>query len=908
MRYRFAHVLLFLVCLFAGSVTARTQVLDVVAEVLTPALDVQPRQTVSLQVRFTNAGTAWRTVASTLAVPAGWIVLVPPADVTLAPGEVYVVLLAVLVASDAAASVYTFPLTYRTGASGPSAEAAFTVRVPAIDQATLTLEDAPAVVSAAVPHRVEFLLHNTGNTTHEWDLTASSSLSLPVDLTPGVVALGPGDSATVVALVGAPERLAQQQTHALTITATSRSAPAVRATARAAVPMVPTNLPAASALHSFPLTLSASYGAGLHAGGDAQPRLALELSGRGTLGDRDPGQLGVRLRITFLGHLEHVELEYQRPAWGVRLGDQDFAVSPLSSSVGGFGVRANATGSLGVADPLRAEVAAYQLDGAARFTLAVTAALPHGTQVVATLGGGRADLLGTLGIRYAPERRDASRLQVTALEATYGLRIDGDFGFDQALRAGAQVNLGPSFGRLTYDTAAASFDGRDRHHATLGVAAALRLNDALSIQARFPINLALRYDRTWAWDDDLVYGLLPPGDALGQEQRFTVGLSAGLGAATVNATYVLTITSAQAYEAQQELRTLVRSRITDDFTVAVSSVWIRRRLRGTTLSETLELQTGAVLPIAQGLATSALTLTHDLGTGLASGLAFGVKWAGELTPDLRLTLDTTLHLIDPSERWRAELDLRYLLGSQRALTTKVTGQARADRPLALTFEVGFAMPLQIPIGRRSDIGRLEGSVTWPDGRGLQGTIVTVAGQAVTTTSDGAFRFPALPIGVQQVRVVPAGALAANQYLAPDLPASVDIADGATSELHFVVREAATVAGRITTDAVDPTTDRFAIVPGGSADGLERGLRIELHGDAAMLHTVADANGAFRFQRVPAGEWTLYVVLPRTAVDYRLDPAEARLVLAPGDHAEVPVRLVPIVRQIQFMDGGTLRTE
>ena len=385
-------------------------------------------------------------------------------------------------------------------------------------------------------------------------------------------------------------------------------------------------------------------------------------------------------------------------------------------------------------------------------------------------------------------------------------------------------------------------------------------------------------------------------------------MSAGFGATTVNAAYVLTRTTLADHDTQHELSALVRSRVTDDFTVAQSSVWTRRALLGTTLSDALVLQTGAVLRTDDGVFTSSLKLTHDLATGTPSGLAFGVKWAGELTPALQLTLDTTLHLIDPSERWRAEIDLRYGFGDQRVLTTKVTGHARADRAFALTFEVGLAVPLPIPVGRRSDVGGLEGSVTRSDGRGLQGAIVTVAGQAVTTAADGAFRFPALPVGVHEVRVVAAGGLAANEYLAPDVPTSVAVVDGATSELRFVVHEAATVGGRIGTETVDPTTGRFAIAPDGSADGLARGVRIELHGDATTLHTVTDANGAFRFQRVPAGAWTLRVHLPATTSEYRLDPSELHLVLEAGDHEEVSVRLVPIVRQIQFIDGGTLKAK
>lgn len=212
------------------------------------------------------------------------------------------------------------------------------------------------------------------------------------------------------------------------------------------------------------------------------------------------------------------------------------------------------------------------------------------------------------------------------------------------------------------------------------------------------------------------------------------------------------------------------------------------------------------------------------------------------------------------------------------------------------------------MGRRSDIGRLEGSITRSDGRGLPGAIVTVAGQAVTTTPDGGFLFPALPDGEHLVSVVTAGGLAANEYLTPDLPAAVLIADDATSELRFVVHEGATVAGVIATETVDPTTGRTSIAPTGSASDLARGVRIELRSDAATLHTISDASGAFRFQRVPAGAWTLQISMPASVADYRIDPSEVRLALEPGDHEEVAVRLVPIVRPIQFMDGGTLKSD
>ncbi len=907
MRHRRAHALVFLVSVIAALSTAHALALDVVAEVLTPVVDAQPRQAVSLQVRFTNTGPRWQTVVSSLAVPGGWVVLVPPEDVTLAPGEARITLLTVLVAPDAGATTYTFPMAYRTSPAAPPGEALFAIRVPAIDQVALAVVESPALIPSAESHSVHLVLRNDGNTPHDWDLTASSSMRLPVTLTPSQVTLAPGDATAVVAFVAAPERLTQQQTHALTVTATSRSSPDVSATARATVLLVPTNLPVASALHTFPLTLRASYASGTLAATAARPRLALEVSGSGTVNDRDPGRLGVRLRMTPANPLERVALEYQRPTWGVRLGHQDVAPSPLSSSVRAFGVSSTAAWPLGTASRLRAELAAYLVDGAVHLGVAASAALPHGVRLDATLSGVSSELLGTVGIRYAPEPGDAAVLHLARLEGTYGVRVGGGASPAQALRVAAQVNAGPSFARLTYDTAAAGFDARDRHHASLRLAATLRLDDALAVPTRIPLSLSVGYDHTWAWDDDLAHRLLPPAAAQRQEQRYTVGAYAGLGPARVSVSYGLTHTSLASHDTQHELRTLVRTRVTDDFTVGHSAVWIRRLFLDTLLSEALELQTlVAIRTPATGLLTASVTSVHDLGSGLATALAFGVKWAGEPTPDLRLSVETTLHLFDPDKLWDVGLDVRYLLADQRVLTTTLSGRARPDGPLSLTFELGVTVPVQIPVGRRSDIGRLEGSITRPDGRGLSGAIVTVAGQAVTTTPDGAFVFPALPIGEHLVQVVTAAGLGAGEYLSPGLPAVVLIRDDATTEQHFMIEEAATVVGRLVAEAHEPADRGTVIAPNGSADRLVRGVRIELRNGVTALHTFTDSSGAFRFQRVPAGDWTLLVLLARAETDYRLDPSEVRLALEPGGADEVVVRLVPIVRHIQFSEGGVLQ--
>jgi len=86
----------------------------------------------------------------------------------------------------------------------------------------------------------------------------------------------------------------------------------------------------------------------------------------------------------------------------------------------------------------------------------------------------------------------------------------------------------------------------------------------------------------------------------------------------------------------------------------------------------------------------------------------------------------------------------------------------------------------------------------------------------------------------------------------------------------------------------------------------RGVRIELRNGVTTLHTFTDSSGAFRFQRVPAGDWTLLVLLTRAETDDRLDPPAVRLAVEPGGADEVVVRSVPIVRHIQFSEGGVLQ--
>lgn len=871
-------------------------------QVLTPVLEAQPRQTLSLRVRFENRSAEWQTVEPQLTVPSGWLVLVPPSDFSLDPGASRVVIMSVLVSVDAKSGNHTFPLTYYVSGEDERREALFTVTVPAIDRVLIRAVDEPEFVTAEA-FETTFLFLNEGNTTHEWRLSASSSLGFDVRTVPDVVALTPGESAEVGVVATGP-RPTRQTSHTLTLRAVSLSAPTISASGTSRTVLIPKALPASSAYHTFPLTAKLSY-LGDSSGASSGEGAALEISGTGSLAERSEGQFRVDIRIAPDDLLEGLVVEYRLPEFKLLLGDQSFSTSLLTPSVNGFGVSASyETGPLRNL-PVIIEVQGYSSDGTTGLTAGLSGDLNEDTDLSVTVNASSAGLLGSFAVRYTPRLRDPTVVQLGSIALTYGVRLPRGADLSHGFEVDGQLNEGVSFVRLRVHTSSAGFDRNDQHAFAVSLESLFRMNEPLRIAPQFPLFLSARYSTSWAWSPDSPFLFMPPSEASRLSEEYRVGVSFSAGRFSIAGSFSSNYEERTAGVHDKDLASLLASyRAPSGFALAQSVQLEQQKSPGSAMSRTLNYEAAAGIPTGDtGRLTMSLDGEYDLLFPRLDDLAFGVRWAGSLTESLVVGGGATVHLFNSSKLWDAQLRADYALPGDHALSVDVSVKAVRELPYSVKFELSYSVPLNVPLGRRPGIGRLAGRIATAKGEPIEGVVISVAGQSLTSGADGNFSFPALPVGEHVVQVEFRDVLAADRLLIPAPPQRITIAEGEEARIDFEVIKSAVVSGVL--DVTIPERSATAVGDEATFEDANRGVRVELRSSDDVLYAITDAGGSFDFERVPPGIWTIRVVQPSLSTGFRLEPDHQKLDLRAGERERVEFTLIPVVRRIEFNVEETL---
>ncbi|HET7560593.1 MAG TPA: carboxypeptidase-like regulatory domain-containing protein, partial [Limnochordia bacterium] len=250
----------------------------------------------------------------------------------------------------------------------------------------------------------------------------------------------------------------------------------------------------------------------------------------------------------------------------------------------------------------------------------------------------------------------------------------------------------------------------------------------------------------------------------------------------------------------------------------------------------------------------------------------------------------------------------YALGRARQLTFGLEFPHAGDWS-DVKASLGFSADFDLPLGRKANVGRVSGRVVDAAGRGLAGLIVDVDGRSVLTADDGAYDFPAIPPGEHFLSIQP-DSLGPTRVTQPESPLHFTMAPKQAVEYDFTVYAAGSISGRLTAVQSDQSALAGVVVGTGGADAggpscAGVALTLRQAGAARVLHATTDADGRFRFDHLPPGEWRLAVDGETLPEGYRLDRAVPAIKLAEGEAAAIDVRLNPIVRAIDFAPGGTL---
>lgn len=872
----------------------------VTAVALTPQVDATPREAVTLRLRFENTGTGPASFVPEVTPPIGWAVLVPPGEVKLDPGRSTVALFTLLVPADAEAHTYVFPVTYRLTRNGPLEEELFAVRIPTIDRVTLALVEGPTYVTGD-RFTSRFLLRNEGNTRHSWVLTARSSASLPLEIEPAHVELDSGAAIEVLVHVEVPDDSEASARHVLTLNAELPERPEVRAVARSTSTLIP-RTPSPSALfHTFPLTTRLSLGLH-HDRGASISAPMIELSGTGPLTNEDPDRLSVRLETSLAHPLapEEFLIAYRNPTWRLSVGHHGFERSSLLASEHGFGVSAERSWRIMPQLDVTGMAQLYAGAEGPALTADAHATISEAGRVGATLHASRSELITTLEAGYEDPVAGSDGVELAKLRGRYALRtVAGTDVPGHAFEVEARLREGASNADLRYRLETAGFVDTGHHRAQLGFKAALRLNEALHVESAPPVNLHLEYALDDAWPGT------PEAETSRSARTLGATLTGRLGQASVSIGHRQEHTrmgDESAWKATSHLQAYLP--LGDRASIRNRVSWIRVDEVDTIRYE----GSGTMATGEDDWLSVRLDLQAALDTPRSTTLDFTARWAGALSPALFLQAEAEIGLIGRVDVVALEVEARQHLANGHEIEVEIGTTVHEQRSPSVTVSLGYAVPLQVPIGRRTDVGTIRGHVRTPRGVPLEGVIVTTSGSMAVTTADGSFALHALPPGDHQVMLVPTTIPIDAPVITSAPPHPIEVTAGETASIVFEVEAGATVTGSLLPARSPEDGSRVALGPDSDANRWLAGAIIELSDGTARLRTTTDASGAFRLAAVPPGAWTVRVHHPSLPTDFRIEPAERTLRLQASVHERVEFRLLPVRRAIRFQEGGQLDGE
>lgn len=876
-------VCLYLSCLLLCLLLARPAAADddrgsnaVTVEPLVAArMETRPGQVLTALFRVTNTRTRAHTFTERLDLPEGWQVVLPLADFLLAPRADHFRLVSFLVPAQTAVGRYQirYAVRSRSDAEGIG-QGHLNVFVLPVHRLALTALDMPRFVRAGTAYEAHFLVENRGNTTAEVQLNVTSTGGFDARPDAGRLSLPPQATQRVTVHVATQDEHTTLFRHSVRLEAAVTGVPETTATAAANVDVLPSARAARAPQRSYPLLVT------LGATGDERAQGGfVQMQGAGKLLG---GLVETLIRLpnqqatSIYGERSQYSVGYARNGVSVRLGDQVYALSPLTEA-GRYGVG----GDVRVRRD-RFTVGAFYQQGRQAFvpdrqrgalvTYHMSPRLDLQTSYLNREGAFPGETV-TLRARATPT-------PTTLADAECGLgRSDG---------------LGQSACMVTLEGTGRAVSYNAQHiRATPRYPGYYQHTDATSASLSVAARTWLRLDGSWQQTSQ---GYEARADApllrrTGQNLRLGTSFT---GAWPRLSTFL-------SFFYQNEARAYLGGPAPSAQRRNALQVRAGFRAQGVGLDGGALFghsdgdQTGPGGPyreyrlqahvVANRRHTFSASLEHLSGHTLFTPMP-QQQWMGSLKASLGLTDRTRvsvnlLGLRDDARaganHYLAQVYFEHILTNGHRIVLReqhafgsLTGQPTAD------YSLTYTLPFYVPTGPREQgqRGRLYDAET---GHPLADVMIRL-GDAVTLTGrDGTFAFPPMPAGTHLL-LVDHLSLGLDRIPLQEMPMQVTLADGRPpAPLEIGVVRSTRLSGRLEQAA-------------GEAFPADARVVLELAGPAGRSRTATDARGHFTFGDVRPGPWTLRVVQARLPDHHALAEEQMALQLAPGDTHTVVLHL------------------
>lgn len=803
-----------------------------------------------------------------------------------------------------------YPLVYRIMDDGP--EHTIHAIVQRRDEILLELPRHPGRIIPGRGIELAAVFVNRGNTDRSLVLTAAARDGWTATVGEGRIVLQPGETRTVPVTIGAPAALDRPTRSWVRVQAVDPQTHGAPVTAETHVEALPRRTVGSSTWRTFPLEIrpvAGLFDGGAQLSGDCAGRGALDTGGRYRLDLllRGPDTRGQGP----LGAYDAYSAALEGPGLSILAGDGPYALTPLTRGglrSRGVSIEANLppglrAGAFLVSEPgtgRRREVSSFlgsRPGGRGSWRLGILGKPSLARPGDPDLWIGWVEIARTLAGRLSGAVEIATNLPRAAEGEAWRAvleRSDRELGFRiEGIRAGR------------------AFDGahRDQEFA----AAALNKSLGGDLEARGTATHQSRrvFDGSGAVD--------------GWERRARLEVRHGRGAGVSLDLAGLAAelnTGLPTHDwREQSLRAAARLSGAAGSLAATAEAGRRspenaaapQRIERLTVSTRLKLGAGAAIDLTAGRSRhGAAQSIRDMGQVLITA-----RDGSRLQLDLR-ALVSSFRSAPASLYRQADLTCRARIHGRLYLTAQVRAWRVSDQDWRRAALVGLAQSFDVPFarsGRSADLtGRAirDGSM---DESGVPDLIVNLDDASSVTDDRGRFQFRGFPPGEHYLDISTPGP---GWIAVGDWPRPVTLVEDDPQDLRIVIARVASVAGRVVLGAARQDTTRGDLFVEGSgrtnvagpeprSAGLP-GVTLTLIGGGYRRRCLTDASGAFRFDGLAPGTWTIELDVGTIPAMHEADRASRTIVLLQGETVEIGFTVSPIRRAVRMIERGSLESD
>lgn len=223
------------------------------------------------------------------------------------------------------------------------------------------------------------------------------------------------------------------------------------------------------------------------------------------------------------------------------------------------------------------------------------------------------------------------------------------------------------------------------------------------------------------------------------------------------------------------------------------------------------------------------------------------------------------------------------------------------------FMVSYTIPFTTAVGRRKDIGSLDGYVfdTYTN-RPISNATVNCNGLRTVTSEEGRFAFRSLPTGEHLVKteILPSNLICQN--VGSD---KVNVLGGKNNLVNIPVSGTCLIEGEILRYSFEDSLESLAAQFEGKSkpklveQGGARGIRVFISRDNGkeVYTALTDGRGRFCFPKLRPGNWEVWASTTFLPDLHYLEPEKQIVALEPGEKERLTFKIIPQAQQIQQLE-------